>query len=250
MKDQEAFRERVFKSFKEDFLNRQPESRRERLNRVMSFLSFVSPTPKKDALFNNAAEILGCQPLEVGEDVETLQAAGLVVENREGIRLYPDLFADAVLLDACVDQKGRPSFLHRTILSKLQIADFPALMRNLAQADWETRPKTGETGSLFEPVWQEFVRRFQEGVWVNNWATAKDWLVEPYLEGGPKEPPPRPCPVAQPVGAIRGLSAGEDAPTGQAGAPECREHRQRRRTRHPHLRLTFARPYAPLCPRS
>src|ERR1039458_9723811 len=160
MKGQEAFRERVFKSFKEDFLNRQPEARRERLNRVMSFLSFVSPTPKTDALFNNAAEILGCKPLEVGEDVETLQAAGLVVENREGIRLYPDLFADAVLLDTCVDLKGQPSLLHRTILSRLRIADFPSLMRNLAQADWETRPKRGETSSLFEPIWPEIARRF------------------------------------------------------------------------------------------
>src|ERR1039458_1071576 len=187
MKGQEAFRERVFKSFKEDFLNRQPEARRERLNRVISFLSFISPTPRTDALFNRAAEILGCSPLEVGEDVETLQAAGLVVENREGVRLYPDLFADAVLLDACLDPKGRPSLLHRAILSKLPITDFPSLMRNVAQADWETRPKTGEAGSLFEPVWQEFVRRFQEGVWVSNWATAKDWLLEPYLEGEQKD---------------------------------------------------------------
>jgi hypothetical protein len=187
MKGQEAFRERVFKSFKEDFLNRQPEARRERLNRVISFLSFISPTPRTDALFNRAAEILGCSPLEVGEDVETLQAAGLVVENREGIRLYPDLFADAVLLDACLDPKCRPSVLHRTILSKLPVTDFPALMRNVAQADWETRAKTGEAGSLFEPVWQEFVRRFREGVWVSNWAAAKDWIVEPYVKGGPKE---------------------------------------------------------------
>ena len=187
MKGQEAFRERVFKSFKEDFLNRQPGARRERLNRVINFLSFVSPTPRTDAMINRAAEILGCNPLEVGEDVETLQAAGLVVENREGIRLYPDLFADAVLLDACLDPKGRPSLLHRTILSKLPITDFPALMRNVAQADWETRSKTGETGSLFEPVWQEFVRRFQKGVWVSNWASAKDWLVEPYVNGGPKD---------------------------------------------------------------
>jgi hypothetical protein len=187
MKGQEAFRERVFKSFKEDFLNRQPGTRRERLNRVINFLSFVSPTPRTDALFNRAAEILGCNPLELGEDVETLQAAGLVVENREGVRLYPDLFADAVLLDACLDPKGRPSLLHRAILSKLPITDFPSLMRNVAQADWETRPKTGEAGSLFEPVWQEFVRRFQEGVWVSNWATAKDWLLEPYLEGEQKD---------------------------------------------------------------
>jgi hypothetical protein len=186
MKDQKAFQERVFKSFKEDILQQQPESRRERLNRVINFLSFVSPTQRNDALFNRAAEVLACNPLEVGDDVETLLAAGLVVENREGIRLYPDLFADAVLLDACLDSKGRPSSLHRTILSKLPITDFPALMRNVAQADWETRPKTGEAGSLFEPVWHEFVGRFQEGAWVNKWATTKEWLVEPYLEGGPK----------------------------------------------------------------
>jgi hypothetical protein len=185
MKGQEAFRERVFKSFKEDFLNQQFEGRRERLNRVINFLSFVSPTPKNDALFNRAAEILGCNPMEVGEDVETLQAAGLVVENREGIRLYPDLFADAVLLDACLDQKGRPSFLHQRTLSKLPIADFPALVRNVAQADWETRTKTGEAGSLFAPVWKEFLRRFEEGVWEG----AKDWRadLELYLDGGPKD---------------------------------------------------------------
>ena len=187
MTGQEAFRERVFKSLKEDFLNRQPEARRERLNRVINFLSFVSPTPRTDALINRAAEILGCNPVGVGEDVETLQAAGLVAEKREGIRLYPDLFADAVLLDACLDAKGRPSALHRTILSKLPITDFPALMRNVAQADWETRAKRCEAGSLFEPVWQEFVRRFHEGMWVSNWAAAKDWLLEPYAEGGSKD---------------------------------------------------------------
>src|ERR1019366_4889718 len=98
--------------------------------------------------------------------------ARLVVENREGIRLYPDLFADAVLLDACLDQEGRPTFLHCTVLSKLPITDFPALMRNVAQAAWETRSKTGETGVLFRPIWQEFIHRFEEGVWVPNRQTA------------------------------------------------------------------------------
>jgi hypothetical protein len=182
-----VFRERIFKSFKDDFLNRQPESSRERLNRVISFLSFVSPAPKTDALYNKTAEVLGFNALDVGEDVNALLAAGLVVENREGIRLYPDLFADAILLDACRDQKGRPSLLHQAVLSKLAISDFPALMRNVAQADWEARPETGEEGPLFEPVWKEFVRRFQEGVWVLNWEFAKKWLIESYLEGGPRD---------------------------------------------------------------
>jgi hypothetical protein len=190
MTDHEAFREKVFKSFKNDFLERQPEHQRERLDQLIKLLAFVSPTAKNDTFYNKAAEILGCPPIAVGEDVKALQAARLVVENREGIRLYPDLFADAVLLDACLDQKGRPTFLHRTILSKLPITDFPALMRNVAQADWETRSKTGETGALFEPVWQEFVRRFQEGSWVNSGVAAMEWFVEPY----PKEETKNRCP--------------------------------------------------------
>jgi len=48
------------------------------------------------------------------------------------------------------------------ILSKLQITDFrPHAERG--QADWGNTGKTGETGSLFSPIWQEFIRHFKEG---------------------------------------------------------------------------------------
>src|SRR4029450_4891135 len=92
MTDEDAFRERVFRSFKEDFLHTQPEVKRERLDRVIRLLSFVSPAPKNESLFKTAAETLGCSPLDVADDLEALQAAGMLVENREGVRLYPDLF--------------------------------------------------------------------------------------------------------------------------------------------------------------
>src|ERR1022692_4370047 len=99
MTSEEAFRERVFRSFKEDLLIRQPENHRVRLDRLIKFLSFVSPTPKNEKLISKAAEILGCSALDVADDLDRLHAAGMAVENREGIRLYPDLFAGAVLLD-------------------------------------------------------------------------------------------------------------------------------------------------------
>ena len=186
MTDEEAFQQRIFHSFKEDFLCRQPESRRERLNRIISFLSFVSPVPKNETLLDKAAEILGCSPFDVDEDLGALQAAGLVVENREGVRLYPDLFADAVLFDACLAQGGQPSFLHQKILSELPIDDFPALMRNVAQVDWEARAKKGVKCSLFDPIWMEFVHRFEGGVWLDNSDVHRTWLLGPYVKGGPK----------------------------------------------------------------
>jgi hypothetical protein len=176
--NKEAFRERVFKSFINDFLNAQPETKRERLRRVIKFLSFVSPAPKNDALLNNAAAILNCIPLDIDEDLGALETAGLVVKNREGIRLYPDLFADAVLLDACLGPDGKPSQLHQTILDKLKLDDFPALMRNIAQADWEARSRKGIARSLFDPIWQEFVRRFEKAAWFQDEGS----IIERYLK--------------------------------------------------------------------
>ncbi len=163
--DDSDFRERVFKGFKEDFLRLQPEGGRHRLDRLMQFLAFVSPTPRSDRLLTKAAEILGCGPLEVDADLGLLEGARLVVENREGLRLYPDLFADSVLLDASLDRGGQPSFLHRTVLANLPIEDFPSLLRNVAQADWEARVRAGVAHSLFDPIWDEFVRRFIDGEW-------------------------------------------------------------------------------------
>ena len=161
--DEQAFRKRVFKSFKDDFLQAQPEAKRERLSRVISFLSFISPTRKNQALLDDVADILGCSPLDIDEDLGALETAGLVVENREGIRLYPDLFADAVLLDACLDRSNRPSQLHKTVLDKLKLRDFPALIRNVAQADWESRSRYGVSDSLFDPIWHKFIKDFRAG---------------------------------------------------------------------------------------
>lgn len=190
MTGEEAFRERVFRSFKEDFLTRQPENRRERLDRIIGVLSFVSPTPKNEALLTKVAEILGCSALDAADDMDALQAAGMLVENREGIRLYPDLFADAVLLDASLDRSGKASAFYHAILTKLPIDDFPAVMRNLAQADWESRVRKEAKSSLFDPVWKEFVRRFEQSIWPDDSPMWDTELLEPDTDGGRKPPGP------------------------------------------------------------
>jgi hypothetical protein len=161
MTDHQTFRERVFKGFKEDFLSRQPENARERVGRLIQILSFISPASEGEGLYKMAADIIGCSPVQVAEDLDSLKVAGLALKNREGIRLYPDLFADAVLLDACLNR----SFLSKTILNKIPLSEFPAVVRNVAQADWEVRSKGGVPHSIFDPIWEDFVRRFREGDW-------------------------------------------------------------------------------------
>jgi hypothetical protein len=174
MTDREAFRERVFKGFIQDFLGSQPESSRKRLDRLLRFLAFVSPAPKDDRLFARGAGVLGCPALEVAEDIESLLAAGLLAETREGIRLYPDLLADAVLLDACL-ASGHLSPLFREVLGKLRSEEFPALLRNLAQADWEARTRKGASDSLFDPAWKAFLQRFTEAALSGQGELLRQW---------------------------------------------------------------------------
>ncbi len=191
MTDHDTFRQRVFRGFKEDFLGGQPEPARKRMDRLIRFLSLVSPAPGNELLFTKAAEVIGCLPLDAAEDLEALKAARLVLENREGARLYPDLFADAVLLDTCLDSSGEASRFIRTALDKLSFTDFPALMRNVAQADWEARSKKGAKGSLFDPIWGEFVRRFEQSDWPppdENLRRFMEWSFDENPAPGPSAP--------------------------------------------------------------
>jgi hypothetical protein len=175
--DEREFRERVVKGFVHDFLQSCDATKRERLARLIRLLSFISPVAKGEQLYSKAAHIIECSPLDAAEDFELLEAAGLVISNREGIRLYPDLLSDAVLLDACLDQSGRASFLFQRVVTNLSTGEFPALMRNIAQADWEARTKKGATSSLFDPIWSEFEKRFQEESWSGRSTLLREWAA-------------------------------------------------------------------------
>jgi hypothetical protein len=173
--DEREFRERVVKGFVDDFLESQDFGKRTRLGRLIRLLSFISPAKKTDELYAKAAQIIDCSPLDIAEELELLEGAGLVVGNREGIRLYPDLFSDAVLLDACLHQDGEASFLFQSIVSTLDVGEFPALMRNVAQADWEARTKKGAKRSLFDPIWIEFEKRFRQESWSGRSTLLREW---------------------------------------------------------------------------
>jgi len=80
----DAFRERVFKSFKDVFLSAQPEATRDRLSRVISFLSFVSPTRKNDALLNQCRRDIGCSQLDIDDDLERSKQQGYWLRTGKG----------------------------------------------------------------------------------------------------------------------------------------------------------------------
>lgn len=195
--DKEEFRERVFKGFRQDFLRLQPEGKQERIDRLIQVLSFVSSAAKGEGLYKLAADIIGSSALEVAEDLENLKAAGLAVENREGIRLYPDLFADAVLLDSCLDRSNQASFLYQTLLGKISLSEFPAVMRNVAQADWEARSRKEAPYSLFAPIWEQFLTSFRAGAWPDRGENLRNFIGRMFKSEKSAPKPDRSAMLAQ-----------------------------------------------------
>ncbi len=170
------FRERVFRGFRQEFLECQPGDRRPGLEQLINLLSLLSPVPVGETLRGRLAEILECPVLKVAEDLDSLQASGLVVENREGIRLYPDLFADAVLVDAVLNEDGEPSHLGRAWIERLNPDEFPSLLRNLGMADWEGRRRGASGESVLEVVWQRLRDRFIGAGWDEREKLLLAWL--------------------------------------------------------------------------
>jgi hypothetical protein len=178
MTTREAFKEHVLRGLSEGFLSHQPEHRRDGLRKVTQVLAFIGPVQNDESLPNRLAKLLGRPELEIADDIDALQAAGLTDENNEGIRLYPDLFSDAVLRQAAVDGAGRPSGWGVTLARQLNLSDFPSIIRNLSIADWEVSQEKGDapTHSLMEPVWSDLQERFAKGGWQERQGLLKAWI--------------------------------------------------------------------------
>lgn len=174
----EAFKHHVLRGLSEGFLSRQPEPDRKALRGLTQVLAFIGPVQKDELLPSRLAKLLNRSELEIAEDLDSLKAFGLTVENEDGIRLYPDLFSDAVLRQAAVDETGRPSAWGITLTRQLNLSDFPSILRNLSIADWETSQgeAQAQAGGLMGRVWADLQNRFSKGGWKERHRLLKAWI--------------------------------------------------------------------------
>lgn len=163
----EDFRHRVFLSFQNDFLDRFAEPRRSNLKRLLQVLAMIGPALRDEKLINFCAAASGDDVMSVAENLDLMNAARLLTESREGARIVPDLFNDALVQQTCFDSRGRVPALTCRVCELAAVPDFPnlkypdvlpSLLRNLAEAEWCHRA-SGFDQSPLEPVWQEFRRR-------------------------------------------------------------------------------------------
>jgi hypothetical protein len=112
---------------------------------------------RNDRLIELVSAELGIAASKVRRWLADLQAAGLIVARGDLRRLTPDVLADQLLLDACLDAAGDPTGYALELWERFGADAAESLLRNLADIDW--RIGRGSS-SLLDTIWQKVERRF------------------------------------------------------------------------------------------
>jgi hypothetical protein len=86
-----------------------------------------------------------------------LESSGLLLARGDLRRLAPDVLADQLLLEACLDGSGAPTGYAEELWERFGSDAARTLLRNLAEVDWRVG---GEESSLLDPIWDKIERAF------------------------------------------------------------------------------------------
>lgn len=127
---------------------------------LATLVAALAPLNVEDQpLLQLIAQELDTPPSQVRRWLGELEAAGLVLARGRYRRLTPDVLADELLLEACVDPAGRPTGYADELWSRYSAAAPASLLANLSELDW--RPHARGT-SLLDAVWANLEDRFRD----------------------------------------------------------------------------------------
>ena len=156
--DSDAFRRAVFDRLEtESFVQSVPVDLVSLARKILRLLAVLSPWRDDVLSLKDIGKLLDCTPREFQEIFESLQAAGLLLETRDGWRVVPDLFADDLVYRGCYGDDGRLTEFARRLQEKLVPIASGAVLENLAEAEWQARLRdSGQrlAESIIEPFWQ------------------------------------------------------------------------------------------------
>lgn len=132
-----------------------------RLRDTLRLIAVLAPWNEQALSLDAAAELLRSTPRALLDDLETLQAAGLLVQTREGRRVVPDLFADHLVYRGCYDARGQLTEFARRLQTALLGKTSGAILRNLAEAEWQATLNGRSAASILDPFWRELLASFE-----------------------------------------------------------------------------------------
>lgn len=148
---------------------------------LLQMLSALSPVVWAPDFAERAAKFLGWDAAKLQPRIERLMESGVVQraggwEGRPQLRVWPDVFAEHLVLDACVTPRlGLTTFSGR-IQAAFSWSEVPSLLRNLAMAAWRLAEKNVATARAItaRPV-EEFRAAFEEAPWFNRGELLRQW---------------------------------------------------------------------------
>jgi hypothetical protein len=123
--------------------------------RVIELLALVQPfNPADQQLLELFMSILGIGADDASRGLKKLAEGGVIFQRGAEWRLTPDILADFLIEESCLDLNGRLSPFAETALTVVPTAFFGNVMTNIARMDW--RMQNGETAEspLLANVWR------------------------------------------------------------------------------------------------
>ncbi|HEY0929648.1 MAG TPA: hypothetical protein VGE27_06985 [Gemmatimonas sp.] len=155
------FQQIVLESFREESVAALPDILDQRAaQRTLDALAAVQPvTLREGELAAAFAAYVGVDGSTLQRILDTLVRAGVLRDERSGLRIQPDVLGDHILHRAMV-ARGAPTQLDRELLERLGPAVLLNLVQNVAELDWQ-REASGDPVRMFEGVWTSFIQAFR-----------------------------------------------------------------------------------------
>ena len=169
--ESQAFHDTVYRRFEQENLDRCacPEHLRADLSKLLRVIALLSPLEKGDAFLDGLENLFGWRRLHAEECLSYLQAAELLVVNRDGYRIQPDLLSDHLVYSASISG-GEPSVLCQEVLQVFESTYWPALLKNLSEAEWRSG-----AADLTSSLWPIFTQAFKESCFRERADLMKHW---------------------------------------------------------------------------
>ncbi len=177
-RDSKAFQEEVFHRFEtqnlESLCERSVE-RRDILKRLLRVLAMLAPYPDDRAARKTLAGFFRLPVDECMKRLDELLASELVNLTYHGWRVGPDLFADHLVYVSCLrDSLASP--LCEEVIDAFGANHFPALLRNLSEAEWRCRATKNAQVDLTGPLWESFKKKFEASSFYDRREMLETWV--------------------------------------------------------------------------
>jgi len=180
---EEEFRNEVLDRFGRGNLESLVESGdTEALERLLAACAMLSPLKKGAQTIVRLSQVLEIKGLEAESQLRRLQRTELIEETGEGLRVSPDVYSDHLVFKHAISGSGERSVLCDRICNEFGTDHLPAILRNLADAEWRARATGKDIVDLTDPLWQRFRESFVAGSFserlelINQW-----WKIAPFL---------------------------------------------------------------------